>query len=421
VLIVITDDQRWDSMEAMPAVRRWFGEGGRTFPNAFATTPLCCPSRATIMTGRYAHNHGVLTNHHTERLDHGITLQRELRAAGYLTAIAGKFLNEWDIGEPPPHFDRYAIDSPFLTGNGYVGDRFNVDGELREVGYATRFIERTALRYIHSFESQDRRPWLLYVTPFAPHAPAIPEAEYRSAPVSRWRPNPAVLERDLGDKPPFLAEVESLPLGELERFRDLQLRTLRSVDDLVNSLMSELEELGERNTLAFFTSDNGLLHGEHGPFEKRLPYDPSILVPLMVRWPGHVASDTRDGRLAANVDLFPTVMEAAGLEARGTIEGRSLLTSPPRDMIFLERFRDVELVGVPSWASVRTLTAQYIEWYRGGRTLFSEYYDLEADPWQLRNLVVAGEPSDREEIQAMRGLVARLRSCVGTTGPNACP
>jgi arylsulfatase A-like enzyme len=421
VLIVMTDDQRLDSMEAMPAVLRWFGEGGRTYPNAFATTPLCCPARASIMTGRYAHNHGVLTNHHTDQLDHGTTLQRELRAAGYITAIAGKFLNEWHIRRPPPHFDRYAIDSPFVTGNGFVGERFNIDGDIREVGYATRFIERTALRYVRSFERQDRRPWLLYVTPFAPHEPAIPEAGYRTAPVSPWRPGPAVLEQDLADKPRFLAEVESLPLGALERFRDRQLRTLRSVDDLVDAVMTELDQLGERNTLAVFTSDNGLLYGEHGPFSKRLPYDASIRVPLMSRWPGRVAAGTTDPRLAANVDVFPTVMEAAGVPVRGPIEGRPLWDERARKMIFLEHFYGGEPVGIPSWASVRTRTTQYIEWSRGGRRIFSEYYDLRADPLQLRNLLVEGEPVDLAEAQAMRRSLAKLRSCVGTTGPNACP
>jgi arylsulfatase A-like enzyme len=215
--------------------------------------------------------------------------------------------------------------------------------------------------------------------------------------------------------------VESLPLAALERFRAMQLRSLRSVDDLVDALMRELEMLGERNTLAVFTSDNGLLYGEHGPFAKRLPYDDSIRVPLLVRWPGHVPAGSTDRRLAANVDLFPTVMEAAGLPLRGTIEGRPLWNGLARDMIFLEHFYDGEPVGIPAWASVRTDTAQYIEWYRGNRTVFAEYYDLRDDPWQLRNLIVEGEPSDREEAQAMRGLVAGFRSCAGTTGPRACP
>jgi arylsulfatase A-like enzyme len=144
-------------------------------------------------------------------------------------------------------------------------------------------------------------------------------------------------------------------------------------------------------------------------------------VPLLVRWPGHVPAGTTDRRLAAHVDLFPTVMDAAGLPVRGKIEGRSLWNAPPREMIFLEHFYDGEPVGIPAWASVRTAAAQYIEWYRGGRTVFAEYYDLQDDPWQLRNLIVEGGSSDREEAEAMRSLVARLRSCVGTTGPNACP
>lgn len=421
ILIVITDDQRADSLPTMPAVRRWFGQGGTTYRNAFATTPLCCPARASIMTGRYAHNHRVLTNNHTDRLDHDTTLQHDLRAAGYLTAIAGKFLNEWDIRRPPPHFDRYAIDSPFLTGNGFVRERFNVDGDIRRVGYATTFLERTAVRYVRWFEGRDRRPWLLYVTPYAPHEPAIPEVRYRGAPVPRWEPGPAVLERDVSDKPPFLSGIESLSLDTLERFRARQLRSLRSVDDLVDRLMRELEGLGESNTLAVFTTDNGLSHGEHGPFAKRLPYDPSIRVPLLVRWPGRVPPGRVDGRLVGGLDIYPTLLAAAGVPTPGTIDGRHLWGEPPRGRIFLEHFYDGEPVGIPSWASVRTSSGQYIEWYRGQRRIFTEYYDLRRDRGQLRNLLADGDRSNDPNLGPLRRGVRDLRTCEGTTGPDACP
>jgi arylsulfatase A-like enzyme len=416
VLILITDDQRADSVMDMSAVQRWFGRGGVTYRNAFATTPLCCPARASIMTGRYAHNHRVLTNHHTARLDHDSTLQHHLRADGYLTAIAGKFLNGWDIRRAPPHFDRYAIDSPFLTGNGFVRERFNVDGDIRRVGYATTFLERTAVRYLRWFEGRDRRPWLLYVTPYAPHEPAIPEARYRRAPVPRWRPGPAVLERDVSDKPPFLSRIESLSFDALERFRARQLRSLRSVDDLVDRLMRELETLGEPNTLAVFTTDNGLTYGEHGPFAKRLPYDPSIRVPLLVRWPGQVPPGRIDGRPVAGLDLYPTVLAAAGVPTPDTIDGRHLWEDPPRDRIFLEHFYDGEPVGIPSWASVRTASSQYIEWYRGEKRIFAEYYDLRADRGQLRNLLADGD----RKLGPLRRAVKDLRTCEGTTGPDGC-
>jgi arylsulfatase A-like enzyme len=420
ILIVITDDQRADSLRTMPAIRRWFGRGGTTYRNAFATTPLCCPARASIMTGRYVHNHGVLTNHHTARLDHDTTLQRHLRGAAYLTAIAGKFLNGWDIRQPPPHFDRYAIDSPFSTGNGFVRELFNVDGDLRRVAYATTFLERTAVRFLRSFERRDGRPWLLYVTPFAPHEPAIPEARYRRTPVPRWRPGPAVPERDVNDKPPFLPRIESLPLDALERFRARQLRSLRSVDDLIDRLMGELDDLGEGNTLAVFTSDNGLTYGEHGPFAKRLPYDPSIRVPLLVRWPGRVPAGKTDERLAANVDLVPTVLAAVGVRVPGTVDGRPLWEEPPRRRIFLEHFYDGEPVDIPAWASVRTLAGQYVEWYRGDRRIFAEYYDLRADPAQLRNLLADGDRANDPRLGPLRRSLRHLRICRGAAGPQAC-
>src|SRR5919106_3542058 len=127
ILVIVTDDQRAGTVRDMPKTRRWFGKGGVQFARAFVTTPVCCPSRASILTGQFAHNHGVRGNSHARRLEHSTTLQRYLRQAGYTTGFAGKLLNGWDVRRDPPYFDRWAVldlDTP------YVRSKFNVDGRL---------------------------------------------------------------------------------------------------------------------------------------------------------------------------------------------------------------------------------------------------------------------------------------------------
>jgi arylsulfatase A-like enzyme len=421
VLIIVTDDQRWDTLEAMPKTQRWFQEGGTTFTNAFATTPLCCPSRATIFTGRYAHNHGVLNNSTTDRLDHASTMHGYLRASGYQTAIAGKLLNGWDLTADPPHFDRWAIFNENILG--YSGVPFNVDGTVGTVsGYSTDFVRDQAARFLEWFERRDRRPWLLYVTPFAPHKPFTAAPRHRSTPVPPPSLGPAVTEADLTDKPPFIRDRELAERGA-RRIRTAQLRALRSVDDLVGRLTKLVHRLGEEyRTLAFFLSDNGLFWGDHGLVDKRLPYAEAVRIPLMMRWDVHVASGVDDPRPVGTVDLAPTVLTAARISPP-RLDGRDLLTSS-RESMFLEYFFDATRP-VPAWTSIWTPDHQYVEYHDlGGGTVFREYYDLAADPWQLTNLLHDGVPSNDPPADRLRRLseqLERYRRCRGTSGPNPCP
>jgi arylsulfatase A-like enzyme len=421
VLIIVTDDQRADMLDVLPRTRRWFGDGGTRFTEAFATTPLCCPSRATIFSGRYAHNHGVLNNAMAGRLDQHRTLQRTLHDAGYRTATAGKFLNEWSLASDPPHFDRWAV---FNENLDYVNVPFNVDGQLRtETGYSTDFVSRQSVSFIRWFERRDRRPWLLFVTPLAPHKPFTPSPRYRNARVPAPQLNPAVDEGDLSDKPPFLRDRELAGRGS-RRVQRAQARTLKSVDDLVGRVAAELRRLGEtERTLAFFLSDNGFLAGEHGMVDKRLPYSESVRIPLMVRWGGHIAAGEEDARLIATADVAPTVLDAAGVRPRSRMDGRSLLDSA-REELFLEYFFD-PVRPVPRWASIRTTSYQYVEYYgSSGGLLFREYYDLTTDPWQLANLLHDGSPENDpppDQLQTLKDMTARGRRCRGTTGRNPCP
>ncbi|MFN2388377.1 MAG: sulfatase [Actinomycetota bacterium] len=379
VLVIVTDDQRVGTFQTMPRTRRWFRRGGTTYDNAYATTPLCCPSRASIFTGLYAHNHGVEQNDDAQNIPAKDTMQHHLQDAGYQTGIVGKYLG-WGLKDPP-YFDRWAIMKPE-----YYNARFNVDGEIVTVTeYSTGFIADKAVEYLRSFEEADE-PWFLYVAPYPPHTPAPPDAEDRGAPVPPLQINPALIETDRSDKPDFVQDRDHGP-STVADFRARQLRSLMSVDDLVDDLFTELRRAGELDdTLAIYLSDNGYLHGEHGIMDKRYPYTRSIKIPLMVRWPGHVEAGSTLHDYVANIDVAPTVLDAAGIGPR-EMDGRSLFGGRVRDRMLTEYFRDVDSTFVPSWASTRTDDYQYTEYYGGGGAIvFREYYDLERDPWQLENL-----------------------------------
>jgi arylsulfatase A-like enzyme len=427
VLLFVTDDQRaTGTMQVMPATRRLFQKGGVRHPNAFAVTPLCCPSRATILTGRHAHNTGVWGNGPVVgRFDRTTMFVRLLEQAGYQSAIVGKLLNSWPLETAPPYFDRWAT-----GGKPHINPEFNLNGSVRTMaGYATTHVQRFAVRFLRRFEARDAAPWLLYVAPRSPHYPWVAAERHRTRAVGPWSGNPAVFESNVSDKPAYVRRAShSVEDGRL--VRQGQLRMLMSVDDMVGRVFSTLRELGEkRRTLAIFLSDNGYLWTEHHlggdghtGGQKRVPYTESIRVPFFLRWPGHLEAGSRDGRITGTIDIAPTVLEAAGLAPdpdKPPLDGRSLLSSERRTRLLLEYKREVS---VPTWASLRTRRYQYIEYYDAeGRRFFREYYDLARDPWQLRNLLHDGNLENDPDIEPLAAQLRRDRVCAGTTGATACP
>ena len=425
VLIVITDDQRASgTMRAMPRTRRWFAQGGTHYVNAVATTPTCCPSRASVMTGLYAHNHGVHTSERgqAENMDQLLTLQRYLRRDGYRTGIYGKYLNAWPRDVDPPWFDDWAILSD-STARAYFNGRWNVNGKVGLLKpYSTRVIERRALRFIESSEETDDQPWLLYLAPMSPHLPATPHPLHRGIDVPRFVKTPAMLEEDRTDKPSEVQE-QQVDWKEVKEWRRKQLRSLMSVDQMVGRVFRRLERTGEADdTLAIYLSDNGFLWGEHGLGQKIRPYEASVEVPFFVRWPGHVPADAVDEQLVANVDIAPTVMGAAGLEPDHEYDGRSFLDDE-RGRVLLEQWKRPDR-SVPNWAATRASGFLYVEYYAEDRLVpaYREYYDLVEDPWELHNLLgdldPMNDPGNAAELslQLHRDVV-----CTGTSGPSACP
>jgi arylsulfatase A-like enzyme len=409
----------------MPRTLEAFGRQGVQFPNAYVTTPLCCPSRASIMTGRFVHNHKVKNNYEAPLLDQRQTIQRYLHDAGYETAIAGKYLNFWDLNVNPPLFDRWSIQN-----HGYQKRVQNTDGVVtKQKEYSTDYIRDQAIRFMQSFEQDDARPWLMFVTPFAPHHPFQPATRHRKLKVPPWAPGPAVAETDRTDKPPSV-QGRTWPAASAVRDRRGQLRSLVAVDQMVRRVMRELDRLGEGNdTLAFFLSDNGFFWSEHGLVDKRFPYTEAIQVPMFMRWPGHVPAGSTDGRMAQLIDVPATIMEATGItpDPEYPIDGRSLLSPFSRDRILVEHYIDPLSPDIIDWASIRTSTYQYVEYY--DRTAqesvaYREYYDLVADPYQLTNVLgdsTSANDPPQDRLVELSIQLSRDRRCEGTGGSTACP
>jgi len=424
ILIIVTDDQR-QGISVMPVVRKYFAEQGRSYNNAFATTPVCCPSRASIMTGQYAHNHGVQSNIPGVTLNEFVqrdTIQKRLHSHGYTTGYFGKFLNGWALNKDPQHFDTYALarlgdrtsdtryyNTPFVVKD--EGESSYHD-EIAE-GYVTDYLGDKGVDFI---ESNRDAPWLMILAPTAAHAPFTSESVYRDAWVGKWRGNKAILEKDKSDKPPYVRRSD-VGLSKGQDIRARQLRTLMSVDDIMERTFSALRRIDEStDTLALYVSDNGYMWGEHGLVAKDVPYTPSVKVKLFARWPASIPANSVDNRLVGNIDIAPTVLAAAGLEPFG-VDGRNLLDpSWARDRILLEHW--CNLSNCNRWASTRTQEYQFVEYYDAdGRTKFREYYDQRRDPWQLRNLFHDGDPNSNPDRQRLAEQLSADRTCAGPSCP----
>jgi arylsulfatase A-like enzyme len=421
ILIIVTDDQR-GGLQVMPSTQRWIKNRGVRFRDAFVTTPLCCPSRASILTGRYAHNHHVFSKVGERDLIQESTVEYYLQQAGYETAMFGKYLNGWDLTQPPPYFDQFAMTN---TSRHYYNGIFNVNGTVKTIPrYNTRYISRKAKRFLLSAPAQNR-PWFLYLAPDAPHGPFTPQSKYADVPVTHWDGDPAVFEKDRSDKPAYVQEGHAGIRGG-RRTRAKQFRTLMSIDDLVANVFHTLRALGElKHTLVIMISDNGLMWGEHGLKHKGVPYEQAIQVPMLARWPSHFVADSKDNRIVANIDIAPTVLEAARLTANPAypMDGTSLLdTASRRDRILTEYFHDFGPIP-RDWASIRTDAYKYTEYYTDDHTTitFREYYDLTSDPWELHNLLGDGDPSNDPDVAALHLQLAQDRTCEGTVGANPCP
>jgi arylsulfatase A-like enzyme len=428
ILIIVTDDQTTGTVlpAVMPNTVREFVRRGRRYPNFFVTDPLCCPSRASIMTGRFDHNNGVTDNSAAGfHLDMSTTLQHYLHEAGYRTWISGKFLNGWPVrpGSPnPPDWDRFLI----TQGGRHLDLPFNQDGRFfRYAPYAEPLIERQASRYLAGTERHDAQPWFGYLSFTVPHGPYTPMRGYRRLPFHVRAPSPAEQERNISDKWPGYAAHAQYGFDSADWLE--QLRMLHQADDIIGDIFSQLRSQRElRNTIVVFLSDNGFLFRSHQLLGKRLPYTEAVRVPAMIRWPGHIRAGSVDRRFSTNVDLAPTLLKAAGVTPDPLVapfDGRNLLGRRwTRRYVLLEHWASPPphkpQAWAPTWGSLRSARWQYIEYDdAAGNVTFREYYDLVHDRWMLRNRLAGRSPPSATRLARLHALLAAARSCAGPTCP----
>ncbi|MFC5800145.1 sulfatase [Streptomyces formicae] len=415
ILLIVTDDQPKHTEWALPKTVDWLAGRGVKFTDGHVTTPLCSPSRSSVLTGQYAHNHGVRNNGSSYQLDQGTTLQRYLTQAGYRTGLFGKFLNSWTLADNPPHFEEWALLQP-----GYVDARWNVNGTVQTInGYTTTVIKNRTLNFLDK-AATDGRPWFAYVTPYASHGPRTPEAKYADTAVPEWNGRPSVPEADRSDKPAYIKNATGT-LADGRTVRAEQLRTLLSVDDAVQAFKDKLAALGQlENTLVIYIADNGFGWADHGWTKKSVPYRPAHEVPFYLSWPaGGLGSGTTDNRIVANIDIAPTVLDAAGITPSHAQDGKSLLSSYSRDHLLVEWWKQGTAAGgPPTWASYVAKDKQYTEYYDlttdangtvsgTGQRKFREYYDLADDPYQLRNSLYQATQQDEQNL-GIPALAAQL-------------
>jgi N-acetylglucosamine-6-sulfatase len=455
IVMVMTDDATVNDFRFMPHVLADIGQQGTTFSDNFVNNSLCCPSRATFLTGQYTHNNGVTSTGGAGtgywQLDGSNTLPVWLQAAGYRTAQVGKYLNGYGLPPPrcrkdpgapgclprreyhtqiPPGWDQWhanlhrseqAVYNYGLSENGSVVDY----GDDR-ADYKDTVLTDKALSFIRGTPAST--PFFLNLDYQAPHsarpdyppqycahtAKPAPEDVGTLAGEPLPRP-PSFNEADVSDKPHAIRRLPLLGTPEIDaltkRYR-CRLESLREVDRGVERVVGALRDSGRlANTLIMVTSDNGFVQGEHRiPTGKVVPYEESIRVPLIVRGPGFPAGATISAP-AINADLAPTILDETGARAGLTEDGISLLdlvSHPARQRDFPEESylsnpREVPFIGV------RTPRYLYVRYTTGER----ELYDLQRDPYELQNL--DGEPSYQRVEDWLANRRAELKACAGVS------
>lgn len=419
IVLFLTDDQRWDTLWAMPILQEKLLKKGINYTNAFVTTPLCCPSRASLISGGfYPHDVGILTN---ELPNGGIikgfndsdTIGTALQNVGYKTALVGKYMNYYLMDKNnasdvmgdkdlapyiPPGWNKWVgtDNTTNWTNYGIVigssGKESSTGAIVRETKYVTDYLKDHALSFLNETKN-DPSPFFLFLSFLAPHGPATP-APQDAALFSDFTPSGRAFgEEDLSDKPQWVQEQAEIAWKDDSRAKSMefirnQLRSLQAVDRAIGAVIDNIEQQGRlNNTVFIFTSDHGYLWGEHRLFHKQKQYEESIRVPLVIVLPrmliGIFADQPQEESrmVAMNLDIPATIFEILDLQKQS--DGKSLLyligmkTAPKwRDHILIENFSESL-----QWSGIRTPQWKYIESSSGEK----ELYDLIADPYELES------------------------------------
>jgi N-acetylglucosamine-6-sulfatase len=416
IVFILSDDHRWDAMSFMghpflstPAMDAMARDGVH-FENAFVTTSLCSPSRASILTGMYAHTHEVVNNQHRESEDL-VFFPQYLRAAGYETAFVGK----WHMGhahdDPRKGFDHWVS----FRGQGSYTPRqnlpININGKrVPQRGYITDELTGYAVDWLG--ERDRDKPFFLYLSHKAVHANFTPAARHRD----RFKdvevippPTQANTPENYAGKPRWVRtqrnsthgvdypDQETIPLQvKYKQYCE----TLLAVDESIARVLEELErqEILD-STLVLYMGDNGYAWGEHGLQDKRTGYEESMRVPLLGQCPELYEGGTKVTGMVLNIDIAPTLLAAAGLRAPDEMQGRSFLDlargkeSKWRDYFLYEYFWERNYPQTPTLHAIRTDRYKYIHY--NGVYDTDELYDIQADPLERRNLIADEEHQPR--------------------------
>ena len=458
ILFIMTDDHAAHAIGAYgsvvnktPNMDRIAKEGMR-FDRCFVVNSICTPSRATILTGKYSHLNGVPA---FNRFDGGQpTVSKHLQAAGYYTGIFGK----WHLGSDPTGFDQWKI----LPGQGVYNDPAFLDRDGRHAmkGYVTEIITGMAIDFMKNRPKD--KPFFLMCHHKAPHREWTPAEKYRTEFAGRMIPEPATLFDDYSTRTDALHENRQTVFNDLTR-RDLKLvppaeltgpernqwlgvkpteveievdgkkKTLtgaelnrwkyqrymqdylacvQSVDDSVGQLLDWIDQNGLReNTVVIYTSDQGFFLGDHGLFDKRFMYEPSLKMPFLVRWPGVIKPGTTQEAMAINPDFAPTFMELAGKPIPSEMQGRSLVPlfkgqkpSDWRTSMYYRYYHDPGDHNTRAHYGVRTLTHKLIRYWKTDQW---ELFDLVKDPAEMRNIY--GDPAQKELVATLKTELFRLK------------
>jgi N-acetylglucosamine-6-sulfatase len=447
IVVVMTDDQDAASAERMEQVQALLADEGVTFEHAYVSLPLCCPSRATFLTGRYAHNHGVrLAELEPGRAEYreiaarlgAETLPVWLRDAGYATGLVGKYVNgygAYDRREVPAGWDDWYSPVGDDSLYGFSDFTLNEEGELRryQSSYQTDVLTRKAAGFVRRRAGE--RPFFLFVAYVAPHKAhselgecvggAQPAPRDLGALADQAAPRGSSFdEADVSDKPRFVREQPAIDpdvAEEIDRLYRCRAESLLAVDEGVAAITEALEEAGElEETVIVFTSDNGLLLGQHRLVQSKFfPYEEALRVPLIVRGAGGEPGSSASAPIL-NVDLAPTILELTGADAGVALDGISILPAiageelPERDLLFEGYFSNESTGGRTEryYAGLRRGDLTYVEYRSGER----ELYDLAEDPDQLENVAGSAETEALE-----RELSARLEELARCAGTEARP
>ena len=419
VVFILSDDHRYDAMSFLghqfaktPAMDS-IAANGAYMKNALVTTSLCSPSRASILTGLYTFRHRVIDNNRA--IPEGTKyFPQYLQKAGYETCFIGKWHMGGESDEPQPGWDRWVS---FLGQGEYVPPNpnytLNVDGKrVKQKGYITTELTDYALDWLKQRKPEEK-PFFLYLSHKAVHANFTPEPKYEDTltDLPFKRPESESTTPDNMLQPRWLRDQRNSWHGvdypyhsdlDIEKYYKRYCETLSSVDDSIASVLQQLKDMGiYEDTLVIYMGDNGFMFGEHGLIDKRVAYEPSMRVPMLVQCPSLIKGGTVVDEMVANIDIGPTVMEAMGLTKPAHMDGDSFLPLaegkeiPWRDDFLYVYYWEKNFPQTPTTFSLRTDHYKYITYY--GLWDADELYDLEKDPEETNNLLYDSEFKETAE------------------------